>query len=45
MWEAVEMKRRKAFAKQYNISKVDYATVNNPFAGKTICGCCGSTFG
>jgi site-specific DNA recombinase len=47
MWEAVqvEMERRKAFAKQYNISKVDYATVGNPFAGRVICGCCGSTFG
>ncbi|MBW9158812.1 recombinase family protein [Clostridium tagluense] len=47
MWEAVqlEMKRRKAFAQQYNISEVDYATVGNPFAGRVICGCCGSTFG
>lgn len=45
--EAVQlkMKRRKAFAKQYNISKVDYATVNNPFAGRVICGACGNTFG
>jgi len=46
-WEAVqlEMKRRKAFAEKYNISKLDYATVDNPFAGRVICGHCGSTFG
>ena len=24
---------------------MDYATVDNPFAGRVICGCCGSTFG
>lgn len=47
MWEAVqlEMDRRKAFAEKYNISKLDYATVDNPFAGRVICGHCGSTFG
>jgi site-specific DNA recombinase len=47
MWEAVqlEMERRKAFAEKYNISKLDYATVDNPFAGRVICGHCGSTFG
>lgn len=47
MWEAVqlEMKRRKAFAEKYNISKLDYATVHNPFAARVICGHCGSTFG
>lgn len=47
MWEAVqlEMERRKAFADKYNISKIDYSTVDNPFAGRVICGCCGSTFG
>ena len=47
MWEAVqlEMERRKAFAEKYKISKLDYATVDNPFAGRVICGHCGSTFG
>lgn len=47
MWEEVqlEMKRRRAFAEKYNISKLDYATVNNPSAGRVICGHCGSTFG
>ena len=47
MWEAVqlEMERRKAFAKKYGIVKLDYATVNNPFAGRVICGHCGSSFG
>jgi site-specific DNA recombinase len=47
MWEAVqlEMKRRKAFAEKYNISKIDYATIDNPFAGRVICGQCGSAFG
>ncbi len=46
-WEAVqiEMERRKAYAEKYNIKKMDYITNDNPFAGKVICGCCGSTFG
>jgi len=47
MWEAVqlEIERRRAFAVKYGIVKLDYATVDNPFAGRVICGCCGSTFG
>lgn len=47
MWEAVqlEMERRRAFAERYNISKLDYATVENPFAGRVICGYCDSSFG
>lgn len=47
IWEAVqlEMERRRAFAEKYNISKLDYATVDNPFAGRVICGHCGSPFG
>lgn len=47
MWEAVqlEMERRRAFAEKYSISKLDYATVENPFAGRVICGHCGSSFG
>lgn len=47
MWEAVqlEMERRRAFAEKYNIGKLEYATVKNPFAGRVICGHCGSTFG
>jgi len=47
MWEAVqlEMERRRAFAEKYNIGKLEYATVKNPFAGRVICGECGSTFG
>ncbi|WP_330397106.1 recombinase family protein [Anaerovirgula multivorans] len=47
MWEAVqlEMERRKAFVKEHGIAKLDYATVKNPFAGRIICGNCGSTFG
>ncbi|SHH39920.1 recombinase family protein [Clostridium grantii] len=47
MWEAVqlEMERRKAFTERYGISKIDYATVTNPFAGRVICGCCGSVLG
>ena len=46
-WEAVqlEMERRRAFAEEYGISKIDYATVKNPFAGKIICGCCSGPFG
>lgn len=47
IWEAVqlEMERRRDFAKKYNISKLDYATICNPFAGRVICGCCGGVFG
>lgn len=47
MWEAVqlEIERRKEFAEKHGISKIDYATVDNPFAGKVICGHCGSPFG
>ncbi len=47
IWEAVqlEMERRRAFAEKYNIIKLDYATIDNPFAGRVICGQCGSTFG
>lgn len=47
MWEAVqlEIERRKAFAEKYNIIKLDASNVNNPFAGRVICGHCGSTFG
>ncbi|RBP35550.1 recombinase family protein [Garciella nitratireducens] len=47
VWEAVqlEMERRKTFAEKYGISKLDYATVNNPFAGRIIRGHCGSAFG
>lgn len=35
MWEAVqlEMERRKIFGEKYNISKLDYASADNPFAG------------
>jgi len=47
IWEAVqlEIERRKTFAEQYGISKLDYASPNNPFAGKIICGLCSSPFG
>ncbi|WP_333888367.1 zinc ribbon domain-containing protein [Clostridium sp.] len=38
------MERRKAFAKKYGIVKLDYATVDNPFAWRVICGHCGSAF-
>lgn len=47
MWEAVqlEMERRGIFAEKYGVYKLDYASENNPFAGKVICGCCSSPFG
>lgn len=47
MWEAVqlEMERRKAYAEKHKIKKVDYATVDNHFAGRVICGCCGMAYG
>ena len=47
MWEAVqlEMERRKAYAQEHRLQKVDYGLKDNPFAGKVICGQCGSAFG
>lgn len=47
MWEAVqlEMERRKAYVLKHGIQKLEYATIKNPFAGRVICGCCGSAFG
>ena len=47
MWEAVqlEMERRRNFALQYGIQKLEYATTSNPFAGRVICGSCGKIFG
>ena len=47
MWEAVqlEMERRRNFALQYGIQKLEYATTSNPFAGRVICGICGRIFG
>ncbi|HEY9060599.1 MAG TPA: recombinase family protein [Pseudobacteroides sp.] len=47
MWEAVQLEteRRRTFAQKYGIAKLDYATSDNPFAGRIICGCCGSTYG
>lgn len=47
MWEAVqlEMERRQVFAETYGVFKLDYATLDNPFAGRVICGSCGTPFG
>ena len=47
MWEAVqlEMERRRNFALKYGIQKLEYATTDNPFAGRVICGACGRVFG
>ena len=47
MWEAVqlEMERRRNFALKYGIQKLEYATTDNPFAGRVICGTCGRVFG
>ena len=47
MWEAVqlEMERRRAYALEYGIQKLEHATTNNPFAGRVICGTCGHMFG
>lgn len=40
MWEAaqLEMQRRKAYAAEHGIQKLEYATTDNPFAGRVICG-------
>lgn len=47
MWKAVhlEMERRRNFALEYGIQKLEYATISNSFAGRVICGSCGQIFG
>lgn len=40
-----EMERRRAYAEKHGIQKVDYATDDNPFAGRIICGNCGRAYG
>ena len=47
MWEAaqLEMGRRRDFALKNGIQKLEYATTDNPFAGRVICGSCGQVFG
>lgn len=47
MWEAVqlEMERRRNFALKYGIQKLEYATTDNPFAGRVIGGSCGRVLG
>ena len=39
------MERRRNFALHYGIQKLEYATDDNPFAGRVICGTCGQAFG
>lgn len=47
LWEAVqlELERRKKYALDNGIQKLEYATTTNPFAGRVICGTCGQSFG
>ena len=47
MWEAVqlEMERRRTYCLDHGIQKIEYATTDNPFAGRVICGTCGHMFG
>lgn len=47
MWESVqlEMERRRNYAQQHSLQKVEFATADNPFAGRVICGSCGKAFG
>jgi len=46
-WEAVqlEMERVRAYCLEHGIQKIEYATTDNPFAGRVICGTCGHMFG
>ncbi|AYF55251.1 resolvase [Clostridium novyi] len=39
------MERRRVFAETYGVFKLDYVTLDNPFAGRVICGSCGGIFG
>ncbi len=47
MWEAVQLEkaRRQAFTEKYGLKRGDYATTDNPFAVRVICGCCGGVYG
>jgi len=47
LWEAVQLEpqRRKDFIAEHQIYKLDYATIENPFAGRVFCGECGSRYG
>jgi len=47
VWEAVQLEigRRSAFAERHGITRQDYSSDSNPFAGKVICGECGGLFG
>ena len=47
VWESVqlEMERRRNFVLENGIQKLEYATTDNPFAGRVICGSCGKAFG
>lgn len=47
MGEAVqlEMERRRDYCLEHGIQKFECATINNPFAGRVICGTCGHIFG
>lgn len=46
-WEAVqlEMERRRAYASEHGIQKLEHASTTNPFAGRVICGSCGKIYG
>jgi site-specific DNA recombinase len=46
-WDAVqlEMERRRAFAETHQIQKIDYASDQQPFAGRVICGNCSRAYG
>ena len=39
------MERRRNFVLENGIQKLEYATADNPFAGRVICGSCGKAFG
>lgn len=47
LWEAVQLEkaRRQAFSEKYGLKRGDYATPENHFAGRVICGCCGGVYG
>lgn len=46
-WKAVqlEMERRRTFCEEHGIKKMYSSTLDNPFAGKIICGKCGRAYG
>jgi site-specific DNA recombinase len=47
VWDAVQLEaeRRRAFAKEHQVKRLEFSSEKHPFAGRVICGRCGKTYG